>query len=347
MMMEVEVAPIVDHRWTVERAAEHYLAALERRGKKPSSIRTSRAILGRWIIPTLGDRALETVKPEDVDDLRDSMTEHGLAPKTIRNYLMILGAVYRHVLDPKMRLGIITTNPVAAVELPQVPKSDELNFISVEEVRQLADAAQAGAFELTDRVLYLTAAMTGLRKGELDALRWMDVDFNASQLRVRQSWDTHEKDTGTPKGGVSRVVPLAPELAGEMERLGKAKLGEAFDPERHKADFVFADPRTGKPMMPNAFYKRYAATKRQAGIRKSIRIHDLRHTFGTQMAAAGTPLIDIQHYLGHTDLKMTLRYAHFAPRAAHELARVTQAFSRPEIGTSAGTSEVAISATIA
>jgi integrase len=196
-------------------------------------------------------------------------------------------------------------------------------------------------------VLYLTAAMTGLRHGELDALRWMDVDFNASQLRVRQSWDSHEKTNGTPKGGVGRVVPLAPELAGEMERLGKANLGEGFDPERHKADLVFADPTTGEPMMPNAFYERYAAAKAQASIRASIRIHDLRHTFATQMAAAGTPMIDLQHYLGHTDQAMTRKYAHFAPAAAHELARVTQAFSRPEIGTSAGTPEVAISATIA
>ncbi len=340
VIAEVQVAAPVDRRMTVAEAAQLHVAAMHRRGMKPSSIRTTEVVLERWVLPRLGSEPLERVTPQDVDELRDAMQAHGLQPKTIRNYVLTLGAVYRHVLDPRQRLNVATTNPVAAVELPKVPDYTGIRFISKDEVWCLADAAQPGAFQTHDRAFYLTAALAGLRFGELLALQWQDVDLMNSKLRVRWSWDRKSGTRTTPKSRRSqRTVPLNPELAGELERLGKSSLGENFDPDRHADALVFADPQTGLPMIEHQVRRRYKLARAQAGLRGDLRIHDLRHTFATLAAGAGVPMTTLKEWLGHRDLATTQRYADYAPSLPHELAMLTTAFARSETGTLNGTLE--------
>ncbi len=154
-------------------------------------------------------------------------------------------------------------------------------------------------------MIYLTAAMTGLRRGELLALRWQDVDMSAGVIRVRRNYTRGE--FGTPKSRrSSRSVPLAARLRRELEvhRDTSLHLGDA--------DLVFCHPGTGTVYDPSRLRKRFQAAARRAGLRP-VRFHDLRHTFGTRMASAGAPLRAVQEWMGHSDYRTTSLYADFAP----------------------------------
>lgn len=147
--------------------------------------------------------------------------------------------------------------------------------------------------------------MCGLRQGELIALRWQDVDFGVGVIRVRRSFTRGQ--FGTPKSRrSSRAVPMPGRVAAELEsHLGRS----AYTAD---SDLVLCHPDTGNPYDASKLRKRFKSAVAAAGIRP-IRFHDLRHTFGTQMAAAGAPLRHIQEWMGHRDYKTTLIYADYAP----------------------------------
>jgi integrase len=168
--------------------------------------------------------------------------------------------------------------------------------------------------------MYRTAAMTGLRQGELLALRWRDVDWQAQRIRVRQNYVLGE--FGTPKSKRStRSVPMADEVAGELDRLFKQSRWQADD------DLVFAAPHTGEPQYKRGILKRYRKALVAARLDESHVFHDLRHTFGTRMAAAGVPMRTLQEWMGHRDLSTTQLYSDYAP-SSREAEMVAEAFKR-------------------
>jgi integrase len=146
-------------------------------------------------------------------------------------------------------------NPCIGVELPAVPEGGEIRFLTLDEVDLLVEHARPGEFPALDRAIFLTAAMTGLRKGELLALRWKDVDWTAARIRVRQNYVRGE--FGTPKSKRStRSVPTADEVAGELDRLFKQSRWQGED------CLVFAHPLTGGPLpKPNVTRRMRAALK--------------------------------------------------------------------------------------
>jgi integrase len=143
--------------------------------------------------------------------------------------------------------------------------------LAPEEVWALVRAAGS---EL-DGAIFLTAAFTGLRMGELLALRWRDVDFVGSVIRVRSSWGGGQLTT--PKSGKVRSVPLAPDVASALAKLLGRENWTGDD------DLVFAGD-SGTHLADSALRVRYRAALQRAGLR-NLRFHDLRHTFGTRMIA--------------------------------------------------------------
>ena len=196
----------------------------------------------------------------------------------------------------------------------------------------LDETGPADPLNDVERVLYLTAAMTGMRQGELLALRWMDVDWMAHRVRVRRNFVRGK--FGTPKSKrSSRSIPLADDVARELELLFQRSSYQADE------DLVFAHPHTGKPIDRSQLLKRFKAALKRAGVRE-IRFHDLRHTFGTRMAAAGVPMRLLQEWMGHRDFKTTLIYADYAP-AANEADLVNAAFSLASTNLSTNLSKTA------
>jgi integrase len=183
------------------------------------------------------------------------------------------------------------------------------------------EARTQNVYAEMDRALILMAAMTGGRQGELLALRWRDVDWLVQKARIRRSYVRGQ--LGKPKSKrSSRAIPLAMRVAGALDDLHRGSAYQAGD------DLVFGHPHTGKPLDRSQVLKRFKRYCRLAGIRKQ-RFHDLRHTFGTQMAAAGVPMRTLQEWMGHADIKTTQIYADYAP-AANEAAIVEAAFTPPK-----------------
>ena len=225
--------------------------------------------------------------------------QQGQAIKSIRNYLGLLSAIFALAV----RRGWCTTNPVAAIDMPRDRRDPDVRYLSASELEALLQATLDDRHGRTERVLYLTAAMTGMRRGELLALCWQDVDRDAGLIRVRRTYTRGQ--FGTPKSRrSSRAVPLPERPEAELAQLRERS---NFQDE---LDLVFCHPLSGSVLDPSRVRKRFQAAAKRAALRP-VRFHDLRHTFGTRMASAGAPLRAIQE--GHSDQRTTLIYADYAP----------------------------------
>jgi integrase len=201
-------------------------------------------------------------------------------------------------------------NPVAGIERHPVRLAGDIDVFSPEEVWALVRSAASEQ----DGAIFLTAAFTGLRRGELIALRWRDVDFTGSLVRVRASYAAGALTA--PKSGKVRSVPLAPEVAKSLAKLSQRKRFTGDD------DLVFAG-EAGSYLDGSALRRRYRKALADAALRP-LRFHDLRHTFGTRMIAKAD-IRRVQEWMGHADVQTTMRYLHYAPRA-EDAALVAEAF---------------------
>jgi integrase len=318
IISETQVRPSVGERLTVDEVARRYRLHAERRGRKRSTVQNIESETRVHLVPFFGDRALDAITSEDIIDLVIVLEDKDLAPKTIRNVVATLSALFNFAMGPRRRWA--TTNPCQGVDLPAMRDTHEIRFLTLDELDTLVAYARPGEFQALDRAIFLAAAMTGLRKGELLALRWKDVDWSAGRLRVRQNYVRGE--FGAPKSRRStRSVPLADDVAGEFDRLYTRSRWQG------DGDLVFAHPQTGKPLPKANVTRRMRAALKAAKLDTAHRFHDLRHTFGTRMAAAGVPMRTLQEWMGHRDLATTQIYADYAP-SAHEAEMVAAAFAR-------------------
>ncbi len=321
LLSTTQVKPVSGERPTIAEVSSHYIAQAERRGRKRSTRANIESETRVHLEPFFRERSLDSIESADVLDLIATLEGKGLSPKSTRNVVATLSALFNFAKAPQRRWA--SGNPCEGLELPAVPETTEIRFLTLEEVDAVVANAPKGMYQAIDRALFLTAAMTGLRKGELIALRWRDVDWPAARIRVRQNFVRGE--FGTPKSKRStRSVPMADEVGGTLERLFR---GSRF---QGHGDLVFAHPTSGGPLPKANVTRRFRKALKAAGLDQSHRFHDLRHTFGTRMAAAGVPMRTLQEWLGHRDLATTQIYADYAPSAA-EGEMVARAFERPSI----------------
>ena len=147
--------------------------------------------------------------------------------------------------------------------------------------------------------------------GELRALRWRDVDFPRSVIRVRASYAAGE--LSVPKSGKVRSVPMVDDVAQRLAVLSKREWFVGDD------DLVFCD-EIGTWLNDDRLRRRYESALRAAGLRR-LRFHDLRHTFGS-LAITRADIVEVQTWMGHADIQTTMRYLHYRNRgqAAERLA---------------------------
>jgi integrase len=171
--------------------------------------------------------------------------------------------------------------------------------------------------DLQDADLVRVAAYAGLRRGELVALRWRDVDFDGRKIIVRRalSADTELRST---KSRRARQVPLPDQAAAALDRLRQRV--EFTGPD----DYVFVN-RFGRRIDPSALRRRFERARDAAGL-EPLRFHDLRHTYGSLLVAGGIDLASVKAAMGHSRITTTERYLHARPAA--ELAdRFTRALA--------------------
>src|SRR3954451_7320712 len=292
-----ELAGMVATGATVADAAAEWLRWAEHdRACKPSTMSDYRHTADR-ITRDLGDLRLEDVTPEMLERWKTTLTASN---RTVAKYLVVLHGIFRRA----MTVWGLPRNPAAEVERPRFRVSDDIDAFSLEEVHALVRAAGSEQ----DACLYLTAAFTGLRLGELLALQWRDVDFTGEAIRVRRSYNVHG-GVGTPKSGKVRSVPIVAEVAQALARLGER---EWFTGDE---DLVFAGD-LGKHLDASALRDRYKAALDRAGLRR-LRFHDLRHTFGT-LAVRKAEIPAVQAWMGHAHVGTKMRYIHHRDRGDEE-----------------------------
>jgi integrase len=299
-----------------EAAAEYLRFAEQDRGCKASTLRGYRNAIKVHLLPVFGSMKLDEITVQEIERWRAGMSsvrvQRELSNKTKNNLLVLMHAIFRHAV----KLYGLPANPVASVDRFRVRSSGDIQVFSPEEVWALVRAAKSEA----DAAIFLTAAFTGLRRGEVLALRWRDVDFAGSTIRVRASYAAGHLTT--PKSGKVRAVPMAPDVAGALAKLG--------DRERYTGDddFVFAG-EMGPPLDGDALSSRYRDALARAGLRP-LRFHDLRHTFGTRMIAKAD-IRRVQEWMGHADIQTTMKYLHYVPRD-EDAELVAQAFGGSNAG---------------
>ena len=293
-----------------DAAAEYLRFSEQDRGCKPSTVRNYGNAIKVHLLPVFGAMALEDITVQEIERWRAGMSsarqQRALSNKTKNNLLVLMHAIFRRAV----KLYALQANPVASVDRFRVRSSGDIQVFSPEEVWSLVRAAGSEA----DAAIFLTAAFTGLRRGELLGLRWRDVDFTGSTIRVRASYAAGRLTT--PKSGKVRAVPMAPDVASALARLGDRDRFTGDD------DLVFAG-EAGLPLDGDAPSSRYRDALAKAGLRP-LRFHDLRHTFGTRMIAKAD-IRRVQEWMGHADIQTTMKYLHYAPRE-EDAALVAEAF---------------------
>jgi integrase len=310
-------------RITVEEAGELLVLRVRAKGRKRATVETYESCVRVQLVPFFGKRTLDKIGRREIEQFMVHMARTGRSPKTTLNALGILHSIFEYA----RREGWVAGNPCTLVDKPRADTTDpDIRYLDREEVEALVRSVPDDDLGRVERRMYLTAAMTGMRQGELLALRWRDVDWPARRVRVRRNFVRGE--FGTPKSKrSSRSVPLADRVAGELAQLHQETLHGRDD------DLVFAHPHTGRPIDRSKLVKRFKAALKRGEVRE-IRFHDLRHTFGTRMAAQGVPMRALQEMLGHRDFKTTLIYADYAP-STREAEWVEAAFAAESSPTAA------------
>jgi integrase len=202
-------------------------------------------------------------------------------------------------------------NPVANAERQPQRRSGDFAALEPHEVELLAEHAVSEQ----DGVLFTVAAFTGLRLGELRGLRWGDIDWTRRVIFVRRSY-TVDAD-GPTKSGKVRSVPLVDQAAWALDQLSRREHWTADE------DRVFVND-VGEHIEDSALRRRFYRALEAAGL-PHIRLHDLRHTFGT-IAVQAFPLTDVKTFMGHADIQTTMIYVHHVPQhgAADRLSRLLE-----------------------
>ena len=320
---------------TVRELAPEWLDYLKReKGAKPSTLldysyllrepgtphqRGGRQSPGR-IIQAFGDLRLRDVTTTQVAAFLRGLDRSGMSARSVNKHRQILAAMFAYACrDDTHALAV---NPVRGTSKRREMPAAVLDFYEPEETEALARAAAAGAHrgspgygidadefewrgweDRQDAELYRFAAYTGMRLGELLALRWGDVDLNARRVIVHRAVSANIE--GPTKSWQARALPLADPAASALARL--ADRGDYTS----RDDYVFCS-RLGRRLDPSAVRRRYKRARDAAGLRP-LRFHALRHAAGSLVAReAGAHFV--QAFLGHSRVSTTERYLHAKSR---------------------------------
>ena len=262
------------------------------------------------LIPAFGGTVLSKIGVEDIQGFKAVKTASGLSPQTVEHLLRLL----RQMLDHAIDWGYLRENPAKKVRNPKIPKK-EMDCLTADEVGVFLGHVSGKWYPFT-----LTAVFTGLRIGELLAMKWGNLDWNKGQYFVKETWlrprGGHPAGIAEPKTDASIApVDLTPVLLDTLKqhraRQNEEKLQAGGSYQNQ--DLIFASP-LGTWWDDRNFVRRvFHPTLKAAGIRQ-IRFHDLRHTCASLFIDQNESPKYIQTQLRHASIEMTFdRYGHLFP----------------------------------
>ena len=270
---------------------------------RPSEMRLKRQVLRDHLLPAFGDLRLDQITVELVDGYKAAKLAGdpnndvaALARNTVANHVTLIKRILHQARD----WGDLDKVPrIKQVKRPQT----DFDFLDFGEADRFIGSA--GSW----RPFMIVAIRTGLRLGELRGLQWGDVDLDNRRIRVARAYT--KDGWGALKSGKGRTVDLAWDAVEVLLKLKPARV-------TRKA-LVFPSP-SGQPLDEKTVYKACVRASKTAKLGRTVGPHKLRHTFGSHHAMRGTPLPQIQAWMGHADIATTMRYAHLAPSVGRQFA---------------------------
>ncbi len=287
-----------------------------------------RQLMTNQIKPHLGAMPVQKVKPVHLNSLYSTLLLSGgieggaLAPMTVGHVHRLLRRIFGHAAQ----WGIITSNPASLVHPPRVAQS-EIEIIREDEIKVVLDALRGRDLPLY--AIAMVALATGMRRGELVALRWKDVDLDGGKLRVEQSIEQTKtglrfKSPKTKHG--RRTISIPPAVVADLRAHWKALQEQrlALGLGRSAPDDLVFTMWDGSPRKPNALTNDWL--RASAVIGRRISLHALRHTHASSLIAAGVDILTISRRLGHANPKITLSvYGHLYGNTDDKAAQAVEA----------------------
>ncbi len=298
-----DFAAVMPSDTTVGQALDALVAGMQdgtvfdRSGRRyrPATVRSYRQAAETYLKPSLGRLRLAELVRGDVQRLVDKLHANGMSGSTIRNKLDPLRVVYRRALQDDE----VSRNPTERLRLPAMDTKPH-SVGSLERVGGLLDA-----LPMSERAAWATAFYAGLRVGELRALRWSHIDFEAGVIRVQAGWDDQAGEQQTKTQAGERTVPLVGRVRAELAR-HKLATGRSGD------DLVFGRSRSDAFVRSTLRARALKAWK--AAELEPLTPHEARHCCPSYFSAAGLTPKEVQTALGHADIRTTLNiYAKAVP----------------------------------
>jgi len=314
--------PIVAEKQTIENYLVNWLVSVKP-AIRPRTWQRYGELLTLHVVPTLGKTTLVRLTAQQVQALYGYKLGEGLSRTTAHH----LHAVLHRALAQAERLGLVARNVCDLVEAPRMAER-EMQVLARGQVRHLLDMAN------NDRLaaLYVLAVSTGMRQGELLALRWRDVDFATGSVQVRatvQRTREYGLTLAPPKTKQSRRRIKLGTVALEALRTHRTRQveerlqsGPAWD---GRLDLVFAN-EIGRPIEAQNLVRRSFYPLLQRAALPRIRFHDLRHTAATLLLSSGINPKIVSEMLGHASITITLGiYSHVLPEMQAQAAAAMDA----------------------
>ena len=302
-------------RRTVEQYLTSWLGTAGKRSLRHGTWVRYEQLVRLRIVPHLGGVRLDRLTPALVEQFLTDLEKAGVKPRGQQMAVNVLG----RALKDAVRMKLVTSNPVRDVVKPKVPHP-EMAALGPDQVgRLLAAAAPDRLF-----ALYVLAIDSGMREGELFALEWGDIDFEAGCVRVRRALkevkgNIYVEELKTDKS--RRRIPLARLSLDALHEHRKRQLAEGT-----AGKLVFCDTGGHYLRRPNVARRSYQPLLRRAGLPR-IRFHDLRHTCATLLLLADERTKVVSERLGHASTQTTENsYGHVLPtmqeRAAEKMNQI-------------------------
>ncbi len=275
--------PMPEKKYTFKKIALQWLEVYVKNNNKPSEYYNKRNIFNDTLIPYFGNKHIDAITAQNIEQYKAYLLEkRKLTPKSVNNYLSILSKCLKSAVESE----ILKTIP--KIKLLKVPPQ-KYDYLTEAETEQLLQHSIGMWHDMI-----LLAVKTGLRFGELIALKWEDVDFKTQILTIGRNI-VHGIE-GSPKNNRTRTIPLTQSV---IEMLSQKKQNNGY---------ILHD-NNGKPLYYTCCLKHLHKICKLAELR-TISWHILRHTFASHLAAKGISVFAIKELLGHSDIKMTMRYSH-------------------------------------
>jgi len=279
---------------SVEDLACYWLLTYAPAYKAASSIKRDEGMLRQYILPSFGQMGLEQVKARNAEIWLLAMRDQaGLSPKSCNEVLGLFSKLY----NDACRWGFVNFNPIASVRKFRLPEQD-FQFWSKEEVQHFLGYCQH--YEKCPRiyVAVVLALYTGMRRGEIIALRWDAINWESKFITVKRAYCRTEKRVlEQTKSKKIRYIPICSALRTYLEEF---------------KELTLLSGNVCPPIHPDCFHKEFKKLARAAKV-TPIRFHDLRHTFASNFLMGGGNIYDLQKILGHSTIQVTERYAHLTP----------------------------------